>query len=160
MHLRSGTRSNSGAAVLVLKEIRRLVGLMIGLSAALVSNAEGASLFRKAAAGKTTQMHVYYTIDDECRSVPGTVTVSEQPQHGRLSTRIVQTEVGLTVGGLSRAAGISKAGMVRKCRGRSITVLQVDYTPTPGFRGRDRFVLDAAYGTGKRDIDGFSVDVD
>jgi hypothetical protein len=79
-------------------------------------------------------MGSYRSWKDDCTSSSGTVKVLTKPQHGRLSTSIVDSTIG-------------SPRIARKvdCAGVPIKAFQVDYTSERGFHATDSFVLDATW---------------
>ena len=101
-----------------------------------------------AVSGQLTKMENYISWSDDCASKSGTVKVLAKPQHGTLSTRIVDSKIGLH----------HRIPRVTYCTGVPVKALQVTYTSVRGFHGTDNFSLEAIWST-HRDIDNYTVTV-
>jgi hypothetical protein len=90
----------------------------------VVTPANAKDFQRTAAAGQATKMIDYKGWDPKtCRPKMGVVKVVNKPNHGTISTRNVQGEIG-----------VGRSGYAR-CKGTPITAFRVEYTSNPGFRG-------------------------
>jgi len=76
------------------------------------------------------------------------VKVLAKPQHGILSTRIVDSKIGL----------YHRIPRVAHCTGAPVKAFQVNYTSLRGFHGTDNFSLEAIWST-HRDIDNCTITV-
>lgn len=100
-----------------------------------------------ARAGVTSVMETtYLTLDDKCRPTPlPTAAIISSPRHG-------------TVRIFSRtSAAIYGPGPFHHCNGTAAPSLAFEYTPAPGYRGPDGFVLRVTYADGERRTDRFSL---
>ncbi len=93
-------------------------------------------------------MHAYHSWGSGCVARTGVVKVLTKPQHGKLTTRIVDSKVPR-----HRTRGATA------CFGKPIKAFQVDYTSRRGFRGTDSFKLEATFGSGLREIDTYTITV-
>lgn len=121
--------------------------LLVAFSVASNAPAVARDVNRNVDVGKTARMWVYHSWDKECRPSSGTVKVLDRPRHGKLSNHVVESVVINDHWGRP----------VRRCAGRSIRALQVDYTSAPGYWGMDYFKLDVTWSNGHREIDSFNV---
>ena len=95
----------------------------------------------------SSEMANYRSWDNNCVSSTGVVTVLAKPQHGKLSTRIIDTTIGTPR--IKRRVD---------CTGLPTKGFQVSYTSDRGFHGTDNFSLDVTWPT-HRDVDHFTVTV-
>jgi hypothetical protein len=109
--------------------------------------AQAKDLSRTVSSGQTAEMVNYRSWNNNCVSTTGVVKVLTKPQHGKLSTRIIDTTIGTP-------------RIQRKvdCTGVPTKGFQVSYTSERGFHGTDSFSLDITWPT-HRDIDHFTVAV-
>jgi hypothetical protein len=100
------------------------------------------------ASGRLTKMQDYKSWKNDCTSTTGVVKVITKPQHGTLSTRIVDTTI----------SSHTRIPRVTYCTGLPIKAFRVNYTSTRGFHGTDTFSLEAVWPS-HRDIDNYVVAV-
>lgn len=115
---------------------------------AAIEAAQALDFERTAPSGRATRMHIYKSWNRDCEANGGVVKVVRKPKHGKLSHRAVQTEIGY-----ARLRGFTR------CTGTPIRGFQVDYQSNRGFRGVDTFVIEVTFGTRRRDVDTYFVDV-
>jgi len=109
--------------------------------------ARAKDLSRIVSSGQTAEMANYRSWNNNCVSGTGVVTVLAKPQHGKLSTRIIDTIIG-------------NPRIKRRvdCTGLPTKGFQVSYTSERDFHGTDNFSLDITWPT-HRDVDHFTVTV-
>lgn len=104
----------------------------------------------RVASGKRTFLQkTFMSMDERCRPVrrpSGALT--EPPRHGkvRLATRDAKAEYG--------------PGPMRHCDGRVGPSLAFEYSPKPGYRGPDSFLVRIRYNDGEIRYERFAVTVD
>jgi hypothetical protein len=126
-------------------------GLAVALGCILVfglSDAQATQFSQSVPAGQTTKIHVYHSLNQECRPNNGVVKVLTKPAHGRVTNQLVQ-----------RVIKKDHWGRPDPCAGTLTKAFQVDYTPSAGFHGVDNFSLDVTWGGGTHEVDTYSVTV-
>jgi hypothetical protein len=126
----------------------RVFALYCILGCCVPALAHGKDFTRTALSGRLTKMQDYTSWRDDCTSSTGEVRVLTKPQHGTLSTRIVDTKI----------SAHTRIPRVTYCTGVPVKAFQVNYTSVRGFRGTDNFSLEAVWPS-HRDTDNYTVTV-
>jgi hypothetical protein len=126
----------------------RVLVLYCMLGYSIPALAYGKDVSVTAVSGQLTKMQDYKSWKDDCTSGTGVVKVLTKPQHGTLSTRIVDTTIGPH----------TRIPRVTYCNGVPIKAFQVSYTSVRGFHGTDNFSLEAIWSS-HRDTDNYIVTV-
>jgi hypothetical protein len=128
-------------------------GLAIALGCVLAYALPAAArpLNRTVAAGQTTKMYEYHSKGDiNCAATGGVVKVLNNPSHGKITHRAVNSIRIFNHWGKLRT----------DCFGTPVRAFVVDYTSAPGFHGVDKFSLDVTWGRATHDIDTYTVKVE
>lgn len=115
-----------------------------------VTGAEAESRTKTVPAGQTTRVAVYTAWDPQyCGSVFGVVKILVKPQHGKLSSRPIDT-----------AIPSSRFGSSGQCYGKPTKGFGIFYAAPGGFRGTDTFTLDISWpAISKQATDTYSISV-
>lgn len=106
--------------------------------------AAGSQITRTVPAGKTTVVMNYRPRNRFCESTAAVATLVAKPQHGTVSHHSESTTM--------------PAG---RCYGKPTVGFVVTYTPGPGFRGVDHFIIEVKNpGAGVHRLDGFAIIVE
>ena len=105
---------------------------------------------RTVPSGVTSRVHHYRSWGKNCEGNGGMVKLLTKPQHGKLTTRTVDSRIEI-----NRFARDGKT----ECTGRPIKAFEVNYRSDPGFRGTDTFTIEMVTGRGSRDVDNYTVNV-
>jgi hypothetical protein len=124
-----------------------VIGCALICGAPAIAHAK--ALVRTATSGQPALMYVYMNWKRDCSPDLGIVKVLSKPQHGKLTPRRVDAPIGP-----SRFYGITH------CHGKPTKGFQVHYTSVPGFRGIDRFAIEATYTNHAPEVDTFTVTVE
>jgi hypothetical protein len=103
---------------------------------------------RAVTSGQSSMVGRYFTWKAGCSSAFGTVKVISKPQHGTISSHLVDARIGAS----------RRKGGPDQCFGRPIKALAVFYKSQPGYHGIDNFTLDATFHA-YRDVDTFTINV-
>jgi hypothetical protein len=95
----------------------------------LCSMAQANQITRTVQGGRTTAVSTYSPMKPPCQSTHGVATLVAKPEHGSVSHHLEPTTIPL-------------GHPARRCYGKPTTGFVVTYTPAPGFRGVDHFILD------------------
>jgi hypothetical protein len=125
----------------------KLPALCLWLTAA---NAFAVDYTRTVRSGQLSQMHVYRSWTDDCKSKLGVVKVLTRPAHGTLRPSQVSATIGVSRSDPERTA---------HCRGLPTDGFRVDYISDRGFRGTDRFQIEFSHGR-HVDIDNYAINVE
>jgi hypothetical protein len=110
--------------------------------------AHGKDFSVTAASGQVIKVQDYKSWKNDCTSTTGTVRVLTKPQHGTLSTRIVDSTI----------SSHTRIPRVTYCTGVPIKAFRVNYASTRGFHGTDNFSLEAVWPS-HSDIDNYVITV-
>src|SRR5664279_189727 len=113
-----------------------LIGCVVAFLAPSLAFAEFRT--RTVVGGQTTRMAVHTSWSKDCKTNGGKAKVLTQPQHGKLSNRIVETTIQH-----------NRTGSDTSCVGRTIKGFEVNYTPQSNFHGTDNFSLEVTTGSGR-----------
>ena len=122
----------------------------LGLLCAAVGPAHAMQFDRTVPSGTTVRMHHYRSWGKNCEVNGGMVKLLTKPQHGKLTTRTVDSHI--QINRFARGGGTP-------CTGRPIKAFEVNYRSNPGYHGPDSFTIEMTTGSGKRDVDTYSVTV-
>jgi hypothetical protein len=89
----------------------------------------------------TVVAHYYDWEPTNCKSLTGTVTLLNKPQHGKLTTRYVDWVIDR-----SRYTGRTSV-----CAGTPVKAFQITYRSRPGYSGVDSFTVHVAFGFQEHD---------
>jgi hypothetical protein len=111
----------------------------------LCGAAEANQITRHVPSGKTTTIMMYKPRNQSCENAHGTVTLVSKPQHGTVAHHVEPT---------THDTGFRSA----HCYGKPTLGFAVTYTPAPGFRGVDHFIIEVrALAVGLHRLDGFAI---
>ena len=117
------------------------------LACGVLNLAHAKLISKMTSSGKTIEVHVYHSEDETCASTSGVVKVLAKPEHGRIANSATTSTIT-----------VNRRGRRARCPGTR-SVLQVTYTPAPGFRGFDHFSLDVTWGNGAHIVDTYTINV-
>jgi hypothetical protein len=111
-----------------------------------MATAKDLKLTREAKSGVDSRLAYERAWDRDCKSLPVTVTMTQQPKNGTVS--VVQ-------GTSTIPASTPRAGEIDRCVGKPVTGNEIRYKSKPGFRGTDTLsynVVNNNVGTGTTTI--------
>ena len=118
---------------------------------ALIAGAESAEVARTANSGEPTLIRRYFAWNPDCTFGSINVTVTTKPKHGNVEPKF---------GDFVLTPETVRGGSLGKCEGKSIRAVELHYTSTGGFRGKDGFAVHVKSSDGKLVVtDVYTVDV-
>jgi hypothetical protein len=93
-----------------------------------IADAQELKVTRDAQSGVDSHISWERAWDRDCKAVPVTVTITQQPTNGTISV----TQATSTI-----PESTPRSGSIGPCAGKTVTGNQVKYRSNPGFRGTD-----------------------
>lgn len=123
---------------------------MLAALCATIGPAHAMHFDRTVASGENVSMHHYRSWGRNCEGNGGQVKLLTKPQHGKLTTRTVDSRI--RINRFARGGGTP-------CTGQPIKAFEVNYRSNPGYRGPDSFTIEMTTGNGQRDVDTYMINV-